>query len=77
MDILKIALDVGMQVGINDYADQNEARSVTGSLQTLQRFADALHATVKRESRSVRVQDTLVDCPAIRNLVESDPLMFV
>jgi len=77
MDIVKIALAAGMQVSGSDCAEYKDGGSVVGSLQALQRFADALHATVERESSGTRVRDTLVDCPAIRNLVESDPLMFV
>ncbi len=81
MDILKIALDAGMQVWGNESAGQKGGRGVAGSMQALQRFADALYASGEKELWDARAsfesRDTLVDCPAIRKLVESDPLMFI
>lgn len=45
MDILKIAANSGMQVTLDGRIGRQEYRSVVGSLQALQRFADNLIAS--------------------------------
>jgi hypothetical protein len=45
VDILKIATQSGMLVTLDGRIGQQEYRSVCGSLQALQRFADALLAS--------------------------------
>ena len=81
MDILKIAMDSGMQVIAEDVAGCEETRGVVGSLQALQKFADALSMPVARDSRRSNGRtgmcEPIIDCPAIWRLVESDPLMIV
>ena len=81
MDILKIAVDSGMRVIADDVAGCGETRNVVGSLQALQKFANTLSTSVARESRSANCRsgahDPVIDCPAIWQLVESDPLMLV
>jgi hypothetical protein len=54
MDILKIAEHSGMQVILNGRIGREEYRSVHGSIQALQRFADALLASVVSETEDVR-----------------------
>ena len=49
MDILKIAVDSGMQVILDGRIGSEEYRSVVGSIQALQRFADALLMSVAHE----------------------------
>jgi len=54
MDILKIAEHSGMQVILNGRIGHEEYRSVHGSIQALQRFADAVLASVASETEDVR-----------------------
>ena len=51
MDILEIAANLGMIVTLNDRIGSEEYRSVYGSIQALQRFADALLASAANETR--------------------------
>ncbi len=50
MDILKLAKDAGMQVVLDGRIGGEEYRSVYGSVQALQRFADALRASAADET---------------------------
>jgi hypothetical protein len=50
MDIVKLAKDAGMQVVLDARIGREEYRSVHGSIQALQRFADALRASVAGET---------------------------
>lgn len=50
MDILKLAQDAGMQVVLEGRIGREEYRSVYGSIQALERFADALRASVADET---------------------------
>ena len=54
MDILKIAEHSGMQVILNGRIGREEYESVHGSIQALQRFADALLASEVSETEDVR-----------------------
>lgn len=54
MDILEIAANSGMIVTPNDRIGSEEYRSVYGSIQALQRFADALLASAANETRDTR-----------------------
>ena len=54
MDILKIAEHSGMQVILNGRIGREEYRSVHGSTEALQRFADALLASEVSETEDVR-----------------------
>jgi hypothetical protein len=50
MDILKLAQDAGMEVVLDGRIGREEYRSVYGTIQALQRFADALRASVADET---------------------------
>ncbi|NPT60327.1 hypothetical protein [Paraburkholderia elongata] len=54
MDILKITANSGMIVILNDRIGSEEYRSVYGSIQALQRFADALLVSAENETRDKR-----------------------
>jgi len=54
MDILKIAEHSGMQIILNARIGREEYRCVYGSLQSLQRFADALLASGVNETEDKR-----------------------
>ncbi len=54
MDILEIAEHSGMQVILNGRIGREEYRSVCGSIQALQRFADTLLASQINESEDIR-----------------------
>jgi hypothetical protein len=81
VDIVKIAVDSGLEVILEGCIDREENRSVIGSLQALQRFADALRTSVALETQDAiepdHWSDTLLDCRAISKLIESDPLMLI
>ncbi|OXI33526.1 hypothetical protein [Burkholderia aenigmatica] len=51
MDIEKIASDSGMQVVLDARIGREEYRSVYGSLEALQRFADSIRELVAGEMR--------------------------
>jgi hypothetical protein len=53
MDILEIAANSGMQVILDGRIGREEYRSVYGSVQALQRFADALLASVLHGTRGI------------------------
>ena len=53
MDILKIAMDSGLQVILDGRIGREEYRSVVGSVQALQRFADALRMSVAHEAQII------------------------
>jgi hypothetical protein len=50
MDILKLAKDSGMLIVLDGRIGREEYMSVYGSIQALQRFADALRASVANET---------------------------
>lgn len=50
MDIVKLAKDAGMLVVIDGRIGREEYRSVYGSMQALQRFAEALRASIADET---------------------------
>lgn len=81
VDIVKIAVDSGLQVKLEDCIDRDENRSVVGSLQALQRFADALRSSLALETQDaldpLYWRDPLIDCRAISKLIEADPLMLI
>jgi hypothetical protein len=81
VDILKIATDSGMQVMLDGSIGREEFRSVVGSVQALQRFADALCMLDARETHDVHARvdtsDHLIDRRAIARLIEADPLLFI
>ncbi|WMY11009.1 hypothetical protein [Paraburkholderia phenoliruptrix] len=52
MDMEKMARDSGMQVVLDGLIGREEYKSVYGSLQALQRFADSVREFVTRESLS-------------------------
>lgn len=52
MDIEKIANDSGMQVVLDGRIGREEYKSVYGSLQALQRFADSIRGLVASETCS-------------------------
>ncbi|MFM0030742.1 hypothetical protein PQR70_31435 [Paraburkholderia madseniana] len=54
MDIMKIAANSGMIVILNDRIGSEEYRSVYGSIEARQRFADALLASSANETRDTR-----------------------
>lgn len=53
MDILEIAANSGMQVILDGRIGREEYRSVYGSVQALQRFADALLASVLHDTKGI------------------------
>jgi uncharacterized membrane protein len=50
MDIVKLAKDAGMLVVLDGRIGREEYRSVYGSMQALQRFAEALRASITDET---------------------------
>ncbi|BCG04941.1 hypothetical protein PPGU19_095090 (plasmid) [Paraburkholderia sp. PGU19] len=65
MDILKLAADAGLQVLLDGRIGRIEYRSVTGSLQALQRFADALLRSAIKETRThVEVNTSRIEFPS-------------
>jgi hypothetical protein len=52
MDILKIAAESGMQVILDGRIGREEYRSVVGSVQALERFANALRISIVDEAQS-------------------------
>ncbi|MEA3120445.1 MAG: hypothetical protein QOI13_3715 [Paraburkholderia sp.] len=50
MDIVKLAKDAGMLVVLDGRIGREEYRSVYGSMQALQRFAEALRASLADET---------------------------
>jgi hypothetical protein len=56
MDILKIAADSGMQVILDGRIGREEYRSVVGSVQALQRFAEALCRSVTLGTQGMQAQ---------------------
>jgi hypothetical protein len=81
VDIVKIAVDSGLQVTLEGCINREENRVVVGSLRALQQFADALRRSVALESQDAfepdRWSEALIDCRAISKLIEADPLMLV
>jgi len=65
MDILEIAKNSGMQVILNGRIGREEYQSVYGSIQALQRFADALGASAggaaHEASEGIDVSKTFLD----------------
>jgi hypothetical protein len=53
MDILKIAAESGMQVVLDGRIGREEYRSVVGSVQALQRFANALRISIAEEAQTL------------------------
>ena len=68
MDILKLAQDAGMQVVLDGRIGREEYRSVYGTIQALQRFADALRASVADETdppgAGAEISEKLGNCEA-------------
>ena len=68
MDILKLAQDAGMQVVLDGRIGREEYRSVYGTIQALQRFADALRASVADETdhpgTRAQISEQLGNCEA-------------
>ena len=56
MDILKIAMDSGMQVILDGRIGSEEYRSVIASVQALQRFAGALLTTVTNDIQNTEAK---------------------
>jgi hypothetical protein len=56
VEILKIARDSGMQVILDGRIGREEYRSVVGSVQALQRFAEALCKSIILETQGFRVR---------------------
>ncbi|MCX4149984.1 MULTISPECIES: hypothetical protein [Paraburkholderia] len=52
MDIFEMAIDSGMHVILDGRIGNEEYRSVVGSVQALQRFADALLKSVAHETHT-------------------------
>jgi hypothetical protein len=53
MDILEIAANSGMQITLDGRIGREEYRSVYGSVQALQLFADALLASVLHDAKGI------------------------
>ncbi|SOE98845.1 hypothetical protein SAMN05446635_6829 [Burkholderia sp. OK233] len=53
MDILKMAMNAGMQVILDGRIGTQSYQSVYGSIQALQRFAEALRAATASETQSL------------------------
>jgi hypothetical protein len=56
MDIVKLAKDAGMLVVLDGRIGREEYRSVYGSMQALQRFAEALRASIVDETDRLRAR---------------------
>ena len=57
MDIVKLAKDAGMLVVLDGRIGREEYRSVYGSMQALQRFAEALRISIVEETDCLRARD--------------------
>jgi hypothetical protein len=68
MDILNLAKDAGMQVILDGRIGGEEYRSEYGSVHALQRFADALRASVADETdhpgTRAQISEQLGNCEA-------------
>jgi hypothetical protein len=65
VEILKIARDSGMQIILNGRIGSEEYRSVIGSVEALERFAEALCKSVLPEGRGSRSRSEDGDFPAL------------
>ncbi|KVL19514.1 hypothetical protein [Burkholderia sp. MSMB1826] len=55
MDVLSLARRCGMQVTLDARIGHEEYRSVHGSVEALERFADALFAEMRRDGSAYRM----------------------
>ncbi|WP_321897261.1 hypothetical protein [Burkholderia cepacia] len=62
MDMEKVATESGMLLVLDGRIGQEEYKSVCGSLQALQRFAESIREIVIREAR----QDALAATPNLK-----------
>jgi hypothetical protein len=71
MEILKIARDSGMQVILDDRIGREEYCSVVGSVQALQRFAEALCKSIVQETQGFRARVEECDQPTLSGAHEA------